>query len=834
MLGAAPRRTAPFARAVVTAVSVGLMGLGALSVAAPAGAVSGPHLRLARTIWALPLPWSNQLHPGLLTSLKAGGVHAVVIRRGRWTDHAHARLVTEASRAGVVVIEPRAIPSAWAEKRALLDACRRRWSVVDRCAVRATSVGQAKRFAALSVVDFVLVAVPTVDALKQVSARMSTRTRIMGELAWHGTSGDADQAWAARVRAAASGHDAAVEVAAPAIPRTLEAYFGIIGGDAKQPASAPPSAGATAAGPGSTTSPGTTATTTPTAATTTSPASTSSAGSPKAAAGTSSGGGSSSSGSSSGGSSSAGTGSGSVADLLPPTAPLGVAAGAVTATSITLSWTTATDNIGVAGYSIYANGARVASTSGTSFVLGGLTCGTTYSIGVDAYDAAGNRSTITTVNAAMQACASAAAASANVYVAVNGNDSTCVRGDATKPCATASRAYAIARLGDTVQIGGGTYTTSWNFKASDMKTGPDGTCDYATGNYSNCVTFVPAPNANVVINPTASLTQAAIWICASFIRIEDVTITDTLSQPDSYGDRVSAAAVQVGKTDSSCVSGTTPPHDVVLERLTYGGPASIQGGAYNTWLVGGTAASTTDVGWYVGGPAPAQGAGFFGGNYTDTVHASGIVGVTFDGFAFVDGDSLHHHMECLHVDGAAHDFTIARSIFAGCPTYAIRFEAEGSGGFMKNLLIENNWFDGQRVNWDCHDNTCQVTGNVFRFNTVGTSTLEITNDCALVQGNTCTMSGNSAYGNLGGTCPGVAGWTFTYGIYTAANVNGCATATNTFGAAVAFVSEGAPNYNLALTGTQTATGYVPSSVGWPATNITGVARSGAATNAGAS
>jgi chitodextrinase len=81
-----------------------------------------------------------------------------------------------------------------------------------------------------------------------------------------------------------------------------------------------------------------------------------------------------------------------VADTSAPTTPGNVTASTRTGTSITLTWGTATDNVGVTGYGLYKGGTRVSTTAGTTGIVSGLTCGTSYTLGVDAYDAAGNRS----------------------------------------------------------------------------------------------------------------------------------------------------------------------------------------------------------------------------------------------------------------------------------------------------------------------------------------------------------------------------------------------------------------------------------------------------------
>src|SRR6266480_1200270 len=81
-----------------------------------------------------------------------------------------------------------------------------------------------------------------------------------------------------------------------------------------------------------------------------------------------------------------------LADTTAPTTPSGVAASALTSSSLTLSWSPATDNVGVTGYRVYRNGTLAASPGGTSASITGLSAATTYSFTVSAVDAAGNAS----------------------------------------------------------------------------------------------------------------------------------------------------------------------------------------------------------------------------------------------------------------------------------------------------------------------------------------------------------------------------------------------------------------------------------------------------------
>jgi chitodextrinase len=77
-------------------------------------------------------------------------------------------------------------------------------------------------------------------------------------------------------------------------------------------------------------------------------------------------------------------------DTQAPTAPAGLTSTAKTSTSVSLSWTAATDNVKVTGYNIYNGSTLVGSSTGTTFTVTGLTANTAYAFIVKAKDAAGN------------------------------------------------------------------------------------------------------------------------------------------------------------------------------------------------------------------------------------------------------------------------------------------------------------------------------------------------------------------------------------------------------------------------------------------------------------
>ena len=103
-------------------------------------------------------------------------------------------------------------------------------------------------------------------------------------------------------------------------------------------------------------------------------------------------------------------------DTTPPTAPDGLIVTGSTGDSITVAWTPSTDDVGVAGYDLFRDGTGVGSADGTSATFGGLACGKSYKLEVDAADAAGNHSARSGVTASTAACP------ADRFVAPDGAD----------------------------------------------------------------------------------------------------------------------------------------------------------------------------------------------------------------------------------------------------------------------------------------------------------------------------------------------------------------------------------------------------------------------------
>jgi parallel beta-helix repeat protein len=87
---------------------------------------------------------------------------------------------------------------------------------------------------------------------------------------------------------------------------------------------------------------------------------------------------------------SAGVNATTAGDTTAPSVPGGLNAVAVSGSQINLTWSAATDNVGVTGYRIYRSGSQIGTSATTSYSDNGLALSASYTYSVAAYDAAGN------------------------------------------------------------------------------------------------------------------------------------------------------------------------------------------------------------------------------------------------------------------------------------------------------------------------------------------------------------------------------------------------------------------------------------------------------------
>ncbi|TRX32042.1 T9SS type A sorting domain-containing protein [Flavobacterium sp. ZT3R18] len=161
------------------------------------------------------------------------------------------------------------------------------------------------------------------------------------------------------------------------------------------------------------------------------------------------------------------------ADTQAPTAPTSLAASGTTTTTTNLSWTAATDNVGVTGYDVYQGTTLKSTVTGTTYAVTGLTASTAYTFSVKAKDAAGNVSAssnvanVTTTGTTVTYCTSKGNSVADEfidYVAIGGIANTTAGnagyGDFTS--LTGNLPYGSNTIVISTGFSGAAYTEYWS------------------------------------------------------------------------------------------------------------------------------------------------------------------------------------------------------------------------------------------------------------------------------------------------------------------------------------------------------------------------------------
>jgi len=198
-------------------------------------------------------------------------------------------------------------------------------------------------------------------------------------------------------------------------------------------------------------------------------------------------------------------------DTQAPTAPV-LSSTSKTQTTIALSWTAATDNVGVTGYDVFVNGLQNNTTNLTTrtYTVSGLTSGTSYSVYVVAKDAAANKTasntlSITTTGAVVETLVLESYFETTLDSWIPSNTSNCVR--------TSNVNYAYQGSGSVMIRSKSTNATTptlalsgysqvevkFYFIASGMESGKSFVLSYSSNNgssFSTIATFTSASTAS--------------------------------------------------------------------------------------------------------------------------------------------------------------------------------------------------------------------------------------------------------------------------------------------------------------------------------------------------
>jgi chitodextrinase len=248
-------------------------------------------------------------------------------------------------------------------------------------------------------------------------------------------------------------------------------------------------------------------------------------------------------------------------DTQAPTPPTNVQTSNVTQTSLTLSWTASTDNVAVTGYDVSVSGSSVGTTTSTSFNVSGLNCGTSYTLGVVAFDAAGNRSAQSTTSVSTTGCGAPPPGTANLWIDTNGG--TCTRqaspgayNDA-QACSGLQAAANAASTGDLILIKDGTYpgeqlTGSKTLTFQGAGPGRPSFGQIMSGASNITVRHVLIQNRNYPAQTVCSFWDYTLYVCAPNQTYDDV-IVDGMDKGKAQGDSSRLGAIEIDSNSTNFV-----------------------------------------------------------------------------------------------------------------------------------------------------------------------------------------------------------------------------------------------------------------------------------------
>jgi chitodextrinase len=422
-------------------------------------------------------------------------------------------------------------------------------------------------------------------------------------------------------------------------------------------------------------------------------------------------------------------------DTQAPAPPTGLQTSNVTQTGLSLSWTASTDNVGVGGYDVFANGSKLGTTTGTSYTATGLTCGTSYTLGVVAFDAAGNRSAQASTSASTTGCSAPPAGTANLWIDTTGG--TCTRqampgayNDA-QACGGLQAAANAASSGDLILIKDGTYpgeqlTGSKTLTFQGAGPGRPSFGQILTSASNITVRHLLVQNRSYPTQTVCSYWDYTLYVCGANETFDDV-IVDGMDKGKAQGDSSRLGAIQI---DSSATNFVFKNGEIKAIRDNKG----IQGGADGMLIE------------------------------NNLIHDVGLTQA---------GQNAGVHLECAAVTDGANQVW-RRNTFYDCSV--INWVAQNfvGGPAFGPVTLENNVFahpmlDDVNGSWQngapCltivggNNGTNAVNNWVVRFNTF---------ECGISVGTPSSADDNHSakwYGNLG-TDPGCGApeWTMSYNV----------------------------------------------------------------------
>lgn len=199
---------------------------------------------------------------------------------------------------------------------------------------------------------------------------------------------------------------------------------------------------------------------------------------------------------------------GSGGDTVAPSAPTGLVTTGRTESTIALSWTASTDNVGVTGYRILRDGTQIATSATTQYTDTGLAASTAHTYTVRAYDAAGN---VSAASVPLTVSTTAAATGGSYEAEAPGNTLTGTA--AVAACAVCSGGAKVGYLGNGGALtfngvdggSGGTKTVTVHYAGAETRTATIS----VNGGAATTVTFPSTGDWNTLGTASVTLTLAA-------------------------------------------------------------------------------------------------------------------------------------------------------------------------------------------------------------------------------------------------------------------------------------------------------------------------------------
>ncbi len=240
-----------------------------------------------------------------------------------------------------------------------------------------------------------------------------------------------------------------------------------------------------------------------------------------------------------------------------------------TTTSIALTWAPATDNIGVAGYGVYNGADLVSTTAGTTGIVGGLVCGTNYTLAVDAFDGSGNSSPRSAVMVSTLDCSDTSAPTVAATAPTNGATVSGMVSEVVNATDNVG-VTKIEFLRDGVMYGSDTtapYSASFN-----TTTVPNGSHTFGARAYDAAGNTGTAANVTVTVANVAADTVAPT--VASTAPTNGATVSATINQVVNATDNVGVTKIEFlrdgvmyGRTPRPVLDPVRYDHD--YERFPY-------------------------------------------------------------------------------------------------------------------------------------------------------------------------------------------------------------------------------------------------------------------------